>query len=132
MFSCMLVFSQRLFLNCLIWKFSEFLMLILKFNLHHIIISKLKIDSWFFGKIFHFAVFLARHNISLKVIDDKSKSVTKQMVAPLNETTLPTLLSKYDLKDVFNADEFGLFYQSCQIKHIILKVKNALEERIAK
>ena len=33
------------------------------------------------------------------------------MVAPSNETTLPTLLSKYDLKDSFNADEFGLFYQ---------------------
>ena len=33
------------------------------------------------------------------------------MVAPWNETTLPTLLSKYDLKDIFNTDEFGLFYQ---------------------
>ena len=33
------------------------------------------------------------------------------MVAPWNETTLPTLLSKYDIKDIFNADEFGLFYQ---------------------
>ena len=33
------------------------------------------------------------------------------MVAPWNEATLPTLLSKYDLKDIFNADEFGLFYQ---------------------
>ena len=33
------------------------------------------------------------------------------MVAAWNETTLPTLLSKYDLKDVFNADEFSLFYQ---------------------
>ena len=33
------------------------------------------------------------------------------MAAPWNETTLPKLLSKYDLKDIFNADEFGLFYQ---------------------
>ena len=33
------------------------------------------------------------------------------MVAPWNETTLPTLLSKYDLKDSLNADEPGLFYQ---------------------
>ena len=33
------------------------------------------------------------------------------MVAPWNETTLSTLFSKYDLKDIFNADEFGLFYQ---------------------
>ena len=34
-----------------------------------------------------------------------------QMVAPWNETTLLTLLSKYDLKDIFNTDEVGLFYQ---------------------
>ena len=33
------------------------------------------------------------------------------MVAPWNETTLPTLLTKYDLRDIFNADEFGLLYQ---------------------
>ena len=33
------------------------------------------------------------------------------MVARWNKTTLPTLLSKYDLKYIFNADEFGLFYQ---------------------
>ena len=33
------------------------------------------------------------------------------MVARWNETTLPTLLSKYNLKNIFNADEFGLFYQ---------------------
>ena len=33
------------------------------------------------------------------------------MVAPWNETTLPTCFSKHDLKYIFNADEFGLFYQ---------------------
>ena len=33
------------------------------------------------------------------------------MVATWNETALPTLLSVYDLKDVFNSDEFGLLYQ---------------------
>ena len=33
------------------------------------------------------------------------------MVTPWNETKLPRLLSKCDLKYNFNADEFGLFYQ---------------------
>ena len=33
------------------------------------------------------------------------------MVAPQNETMLPMLLSKYNLKEIFKADEFGLFYQ---------------------
>ena len=34
------------------------------------------------------------------------------MVTSLNEIILSTLLSNYELnKDIFNADEFGLFYQ---------------------
>ena len=73
MLLCMLVFSPRLFLNYLVRKFFEFLMLILRFNLYHIIISYLNINSWFLGKIFHFAVFLSRHNISFKVIGGESK-----------------------------------------------------------
>ena len=40
-----------------------------------------------------------------------SKSVAKQMLVPWNETTFPTLLLKYNLKDIFNGDKFGLFYQ---------------------
>ena len=39
------------------------------------------------------------------------------MVTSLNEIILSTLLSNYELnKDIFNADEFGLFYHACQIK----------------
>ena len=33
------------------------------------------------------------------------------MTAPWNKTILPTLLSSCKLEDLFNADEFGLFYQ---------------------
>ena len=33
------------------------------------------------------------------------------MVPPWNETTLPTVPLKHDLKDIFNTNEFGLFYQ---------------------
>ena len=73
------------------------------------LILRFLINSWFFGKIFQFAVFLSEHNISFKLIGGESKSVTKQMVTPWNETTLPTFLSKNDLKDIFNTDEFGLF-----------------------
>ena len=45
----------------------------------------------------------------MKIIIGESASVTTEMTAPWNETTLPTLLSK--LEDIFNADEFGLFYK---------------------
>ena len=54
------------------------------------------------------------------------------MLAPWNEKTLPTILSKYDLTDIFNADEFGLFYQCLPNKTYHFKGQNALEERMAK
>ena len=42
------------------------------------------------------------------------------MTPPQNDTTLPTLLCNCKLKDIFNADEFGLFHQclpskTCQL-----------------
>ena len=33
------------------------------------------------------------------------------MTAPWTETTLPTIFSRYPSENIFNADEFGLFYQ---------------------
>ena len=47
----------------------------------------------------------------MKTISGKSASVTNEMTAPWNETTLPALLFNYKLEDIFSADEFGLFYQ---------------------
>ena len=38
-------------------------------------------------------------------------AVTGEMTVPWNETTLPTLLSNYQLENIFNADEYGLFSQ---------------------
>ena len=43
------------------------------------------------------------------------------MAASWFETTLPTLLSNYKLEDIFNADEFGLFYQCLPNKTLHLK-----------
>ena len=36
-------------------------------------------------------------------------------------TRLPTILSSYGLKDIFNADEFGFFFHSLPIKTLELK-----------
>ena len=33
------------------------------------------------------------------------------MIASWYETSLPTLFSQYKLEDIYNADEFGIFYQ---------------------
>ena len=43
------------------------------------------------------------------------------MVNTWKEISLPTLLSNYDLKDIYNGDKFGLFYKcmtstTCQLK----------------
>ena len=43
------------------------------------------------------------------------------MTAPWTETTLPTVLSRYPLENIFNADEFGLFYQCLPNKTLHLK-----------
>ena len=45
------------------------------------------------------------------------------MVAAWNETTLSTLLSNYSLENVYNADEYGLFYQCLPNKFCHLKTE---------
>ena len=63
----------------------------------------------------------ARYNISFKEVSGESKSVTPEMTAAWKEISLPTILSRYELKDIYNADEFGLFYQRLPKKTLHLK-----------
>ena len=42
------------------------------------------------------------------------------------ETSFPTLLSNYELKDIYNADEFGLFYQIHPEKSLHLKKEQCI------
>ena len=46
-----------------------------------------------------------------------------EMVAGWDETKLPTLLSNYGLENIYNADEFGLFYQCLPDKLYQLKTE---------
>ena len=48
------------------------------------------------------------------------------MVSPWKETSSPTLLSNHDLKDIYNADEFGLFYQMHPEKFLHLKKEQCI------
>ena len=59
--------------------------------------------------------------MSFKNISGESKAVTEEMTAPWPETTLPMILSRYPLENIFNADEFGLFYQCLPNKTLHLK-----------
>ena len=43
------------------------------------------------------------------------------MTASWAQTHLPTILSRYDLRDIYNADEFGLFCQQFPTKSFHLK-----------
>ena len=43
------------------------------------------------------------------------------MTAPWTETTLQTILQNYDKDDIYNADEFGLFYQALPKKTLHFK-----------
>ena len=69
-----------------------------------------------------------KNNISLKTVSRELKSVTPEMVNAWLETSLPTLLSNYDLKGIYNADEFELFYQCLPNKTYQLKSEKCYGE----
>ena len=57
-------------------------------------------------------------------IRKESEKVTKEMTAPWEETTLPKTLARYQLKDIFNADEFGLLYEALPSKSLHFRGKH--------
>ena len=42
------------------------------------------------------------------------------------QTTLPTIMSKYEHNQIYNADEFGLFYRAQPNKSLHLKNENCV------
>ena len=73
-----------------------------------------------------------RRNITFKTISGESNSVTSEMVNAWKETSLPTLLSNYELKDIYNADEFGLFYKCVINKTYQLKSEKCSGRKLSK
>ncbi|XP_057296214.1 tigger transposable element-derived protein 4-like [Hydractinia symbiolongicarpus] len=69
-----------------------------------------------------------KYGLSFKTIAGESRSVTEEITAPWSETTLPTILSRFPLENIFNADEFGLFFQC--LPNTGLAAGNALGERL--
>ena len=49
--------------------------------------------------------------------------MTQEMTGCWKETSLPTILSRFQLKEIYNADEFRLFYQGLPNKKIHRKGK---------
>ena len=65
-------------------------------------------------------------NVSFKMVSAESNACNDEMVTPWEKTTLPTILSKYDLNQIYNADEFGLFYRAQPNKSLYLKNENCV------
>ena len=57
-----------------------------------------------------------RYGLSFKTLTGESKFVADEMTATWKDQYLPIIFSGYPLKDIFNADEFGLFYQTLSRK----------------
>ena len=64
---------------------------------------------------------MQRHNVIFKAVSGEQKAVTPEMTASWSEAYFPTTLWKYELKDIYNADEFGLFYQELPGKSLDYK-----------
>ena len=73
-----------------------------------------------------------KHGKTFKEVSGKSEKVTKEMTAPLVETALSTILARYQLKDIFNADEFGLFYEALTSKSLHFRGKHCSGEKLTK
>ena len=65
-----------------------------------------------------------RLGITFKEVSGESEKVTKEITAPWVETTIPTILARYQLKDIFNADEFSLFYEALPSKSFYFRGKH--------
>ena len=74
-----------------------------------------------FLQTFHLSIF--RNNVSFKTVSGESKAVTPEIVAGWNETTLPALPSNYGLENIYDANEFGLFYHCLPEKSNHLKTQ---------
>ena len=64
--------------------------------------------------------------MSFKTVSGESNALTDELVAPWEQTTLPTILSNYDLNQIYNVDEFGLFYRAQPNKSLHLKNENCV------
>ena len=69
-----------------------------------------------------------QHDVTTKDASGKSKKFTKEMTAHWEETTLPTLLVRYQLKDIFHVGEFGLFYEALPLKCLYFRGKRCSGE----
>ena len=65
-----------------------------------------------------------KHGKTFKEVSGEPEKVIKEMNAPWEETNLPIILTRYQLKGIFNADEFGLLYEVLPSKSLYFRGKH--------
>lgn len=65
--------------------------------------------------------FKRRHDINFRVISGESANVTSAQTDQWSTITLPKLLKDYAPRDIFNADETGLFFKLLPDKSLVFK-----------
>ncbi|GFY35474.1 HTH CENPB-type domain-containing protein [Trichonephila clavipes] len=72
--------------------------------------------------------FRNRHGIVYRQISGEAEAVNEDDISSWKNNVLPSLLQDYAPEDVYNADEFGLFLNSCLTIPSFLKTKHAMVE----
>ena len=62
----------------------------------------------------------------------EANAVFEELTAPWFETRLPPILSNYSLANIYNADEFGLFYQALPSKTTHFKREKCVGGKFSK
>ena len=58
----------------------------------------------------------ARNNVTVKTVSGEVKLCTPEIFGHWKKTHLPTILARYKLQDIFNADNIGLFFQALPLE----------------
>lgn len=61
-------------------------------------------------------------------IPGEAESINNDDIASWKNNILPSLLCDYAPEDVYNPDEYGLFYKHMPNKSLVLKMKYAMVE----
>ena len=69
------------------------------------------------------------HNVTSREVSGEEESCTPEMTASWKETDLSTILSRYELKDILNADEFN-FLSGASIKINVLQKQMMFKREI--
>ena len=76
--------------------------------------------------------FRKRHGIVYRQISGESEAINECDISAWTESTLPMLLKNYNLDDVYNADEFGLFFKLMPDKSLVFKSESCHGGKLSK